>query len=317
MAKLRLFPEIEPYKKGYLKVGGGHRLYYELCGNPEGKPLLVVHGGPGAGCTPKHRREFNPKVWNIILLDQRGAGRSKPVTSIKQNTTWHLVDDIKKLLEKLKIDKIFLRGGSWGSTLSLAYAITYPETVTGMLISGIFLSTKEEMDYFMKGGNSTHFPEAWERFISMVPKKERANADRAYFKRITGRNRKKAREYAFEYAYYEFSLLKMNTTEKEIRKKLKDINYLAFAKIESYYLMNKCFLKENWIIKNAKKIENIPLTIIHGRHDTVTIPKAAYNLHKAIPKSRLFFTQGSHASSEPDTRKRFLKEMKRFEMIIK
>lgn len=317
-----LFPKIRPYRHGYLYVGDGHELYYELCGNPNGKPVLFVHGGPGAGCSKGSRRYFNPKKWNIILFDQRGAGRSKPFCSTKANTTWKLVGDIRKVLQFLGVKRAFLFGGSWGSTLSLAYAIKYPKTVTGMLLRGVFLGREKDIAYTYGGGAEEYFPEAWERFVSKVPNHFRSGKKGVidyYVKMMRSRNRKLAGKYAFEFAYYELSLIKLNMPDKAVRKDLKGFSYRSMGVIESYYMKHNCFLPDNYILKNAGKIRRlkIPVSIVQGRYDVLCPPMQAWLLHKALPKSRIHFATAGHASSEPKIQSRLVEEMKRFSKIIR
>ncbi len=319
---MELFPKIRPYRHGYLDVGDGHSLYYELCGNPKAKPVLFIHGGPGQGCSPNSRRFFNPKKWNIILFDQRGAGRSKPFASTKANTTWKLVSDIRKLLQFLKIGKVFLFGGSWGSTLSLVYAIKHPETVTGILLRGVFLGRKWDMYYTFGGGAEEYFPDSWERFASKVPKGIRGNSSklmRYYYQKMLSKNKAVARKYAFEWSRYELSMLKLSMPEKAIKAVMKEYNYISLATLECHYMVNKCFLPENYILKNAHRISSrkIPVSIVQGRYDILCPPIQAWLLHKAIPKSKLVLLPGGHGSSEVGVKEMLVGEMKRMESIVR
>ncbi len=307
----KLYPKIKPYKTGYLDVGGGHSLYYELCGNPKGKPVLFLHGGPGAGCRESDRQFFNPKKFNAILFDQRGAGRSKPFASLKNNTTQNLAGDVKKLLKHLKIDKVFLFGGSWGSTLALAYATKHPKTVAGMLLRGIFLASSEDISYFLEKSAKEMCPEARERLLSIVPKKHQKHVEAYYFRQMRSKNKKTKKTFAFEWTFYESRISRLKSDEKKIRKKLKKWNYKACALIESYYMAKKCFLKENQLLKNAHKLSGIPTTIVHGRYDLVCPPKAAYGLHKKIKQSKLIYTIAGHTASEKETQETLIKEMNR------
>src|SRR3989344_2945767 len=231
-----VYKNIKVYKMGYLDVGESNKIYYELSGNPKGNPVISIHGGPGGGFSRNDKRFFNPKWFNIITFDQRGAGKSRPFASIKNNTTFRLADDIKKLLEHLRINKIILFGGSWGSTLGLVYAIKYPETVKAVVIRGIFLGNKEENDYLIYNAKDT-YSEAW--------------------------------------AEYEFSVSKLVSNEKKVRELLKKIKYEAFSKIELHYLINNCFLPKDFILKNAYRLRSIPITIVHGRYDNVCPPISA------------------------------------------
>lgn len=312
MIHMGLFPKIKPYRNGYLRVSRVHRIYYELCGNQHKLPVLFVHGGPGAGCSENDRRFFNPKKFNTILFDQRGANRSKPFASIQENTTWHLIKDMEKILNLLGIKKVFLFGGSWGSTLSLAFAINYPERVSGMLLRGIFIPSKEDTEHFLKGGTEKFFPEAWQRFISIIPKKHRNDPAKYYLRQMTTGSRKKRKKHAFEWAFYEISLLRLNIPEKEVLEKMKSFPYEAMSVLESYYLSNNCFLPKDYILKNAKKIAEIPTAIVHGRYDMICIPKAAYLLHKSLPKSKLYFVTGGHGSGEQAIKEKLVEEMNKY-----
>lgn len=315
----KLFPKIRPYRHGYLNVGDGHKLYYELCGNPKGKPVLYVHGGPGAGCSEKDRRFFNPKVWNIILFDQRGANRSKPFASLHANTTWKLVSDMRQLLRFLNISKVFLFGGSWGSTLSLVYAINYPETVTGMLLRGIFLGRKADIKYTYGGGAEAYFPDAWERFVSKVPQRCRNDVIGYYVKQMQSKNGRISNKFAFEFAYYELSLYKLRMTHRDIMRSLKGFPYKSLAAVEAYYSKNNFFLPKNYILGNIGKLNKlkIPITIVNGRYDMLCPPHQAWQLHKALPKSKLFFTISGHARSDANMQEKLLEEMGRMGRIVR
>lgn len=322
MKLVKLFPKIRPYRHGYFNVGDGHKLYYELCGNPKGKPVLFVHGGPGAGCSGKDRRFFNPKVWNIILFDQRGANRSKPFGSLKANTTWKLVSDMRQLLRFLNISKVFLFGGSWGSTLSLVYAIKHPETVTGMLLRGVFLGRKKDIMYTYGGGAEDYFPEAWERFVSHVPPRHRSDVIGYYVRQMQSKNRKISNKFAFEFTYYELSLLKLNMTHRDVMKIIGKARshpwHKSMALTEAYYMKNSCFLPENYILKNISRIRKsgIPVAIVQGRYDMLCPPAQAWLLHKAIPKSRLVFAVSGHSSSDPPLTAKLVEEMRRMERLV-
>jgi proline iminopeptidase len=305
------FKNIKIYDKGYLDVGKGHSIYYELSGNPKGKPVLFVHGGPGGGFSSNDKRYFNPKLFNIITFDQRGSGKSKPFASIKNNITNDLVDDIKKLLDFFGIKKAYLFGGSWGSTLCLVYAIKYPETVLGMVIRGIFLGTKEENDYFVYDARSS-FPEEWEKMISLVPNKNRNNILKYYYKMMRSKNKNIRNKYRLAWATYEFSVSKLIFSEKKLKEIFKEINFESFSLIELHYLVNNCFLPKHYILKNAYKLNGISTVIVQGRYDNVCNPYMAYLLHKRIPKSKLYYTLAGHASSDPETEKVLIREINRF-----
>lgn len=302
-----LYPSRKPYQQGYIGVGQGHRLYYALYGNPKGVPVLFVHGGPGSGCGERAHRFFNPKRFNILALDQRGAGKSKPYASITANTTQHLVKDIKAFLDFLGIKKTYLFGGSWGSCLSLCYAIRYPRTVLGMVLRGIYLGTKQENDYLFKGGPAIHFPDVWERFISVVPQRQRSNLLGFYWRKMNSRNPRTATRFCRAWALYELSMLQLEYDPKKVLKETKGKNLNAFARIEAWYIKNNAFLTPHYIMRNARKLRAIPAAIIHGRYDVVCTPRVAYQLHKALPGSTLSFVTGGHSAKDPAVREGMMK----------
>ncbi|MFH1209678.1 MAG: prolyl aminopeptidase [archaeon] len=306
------------YKRGYLKVSKIHSLYYELYGNPKGKPVLFLHGGPGGGFSERDKRFFNPRVYKLILFDQRGSGRSKPFASLKENTTFDLVEDIKKLLTFLKIKKTFLFGGSWGSTLALVYAIKYPKTVSGMLLRGIFLCSKNDIKHYFGGDIKNFFPEVWERFVSNVPKQYRneKGIPSYYLKMMNSKDKKVKEKYTFEWAFYEMSILKLKTKEEKILKLMKEFSYKSLAPLEAYYLKNNCFIHNNYILNNCNKISSIPVSIIHGRYDFVCPAINAFNLHSRLKNSKLYIVCAGHSSSEREIEKKLISEMKRFSKII-
>ncbi len=309
---MKLFPRIKPYRHGYLNVGQGHSLYYELCGSPNGKPVLYIHGGPGGGCSENSRRFFNPKVWNIILFDQRGAGRSRPFCSTKANTTGKLVEDMRKLLRFLKIRKAFLFGGSWGSTLALVYAIKYPGTVTGMLLRGVFLSRDQDVRSTYEDAG-LYFPDKLEHLKLLVPKSCREDSKKMmayYLRKMRSKNARIAKKYAFEWAYYEMSMLKLKMPQMEILRSLKENNFRSLAIMEAYYLKNNCFLPENYILKNAHRLK-MTVSIVQGRYDTICPPIQAWLLHKALPRSKLVFTISGHGSGDPQLQSRLVEEMQK------
>lgn len=302
----------KPYKTGFLEVSDGNRLYYELCGNPNGKPVLFVHGGPGAGFHESVKEFFNPEVWNIILYEQRGAGRSTPFATLENNTTQKLVEDINVLLRFFSIEKTFLFGGSWGSTLSLVYAITYPKTVTGLVLRGIWLATKEDRNHYSNGGVEKFYPEVWERFINLVPYKKRNKADEYYLTQMNSADNDIKEKYTYEWAYYETSLLRLRSNHTQVKQDMSEFNYHSLAPLEAYYISNNCFIPENFIIDNAGKLSGIPTTIVHGRYDLICPPINAYYLHKAIKDSKLIYTIAGHAGNDEENKKVLIEEMERF-----
>lgn len=317
---VELYPSIRPHKKYTLNTGDGHKVYFEECGNPNGLPVLFFHGGPGAGCSPKDRRYFDPKKYRVILFDQRGCGRSRPISKLEHNTTWHLVKDAKCILDKLKIQEVILFGGSWGSTMALAFAIAYPETVLGMVLRGIFLGEPSEIDYSENGLIAQHFPEAWERFASVLPMNERNNPLEGYYKRIVAEpvSPVRTRKLAHEWTRYEDIHLRLTSLPPERLEK--EFNKYSWSEIRScaileiYYLRNGCFfVGNNFILKNTGEIPNVPISIIHGKYDVICPPRNAYRLENALATSghnqvRTFFTFAGHSKSDPENQKRLLLE---------
>lgn len=305
----KLFPPIKPYNSGYIAVGDGHEIYYEECGNPNGVPVLYLHGGPGAGCNEDARRFFDPKKCCIILFDQRGSGRSKPYASTYANTTQHLIEDTHKLLDRLGKKKVLLFGGSWGSTLALVYAINWPETVLAMVLRGIFLSEQREVRDYFEGISNSHFPEIWERFISHVPTDARQNPSDYYLAQMTSGNLKLCRKYAYEWAYYESARLNLEPkSEQELEKEIKSDPYMSLAILEAHYIRNLCFLEDGYILKNAHRIPRVPISVIHGRYDDVCQVESAIRLHRALPTSKLHIVVAGHSRNDPEIIKKLVSE---------
>lgn len=302
------------FDKGYVGVGNGHELYYERYGNPDGVPIVFVHGGPGAGFTAKHRKFFNKHIHNVLFYDQRGAGKSRPFASIKNNTTWKLVEDMKRLIKHCFGDKkVYLMGGSWGSTLSLVYAIKHPETVKGIVLRGIYLATKEENDHYTGGGVESFFPDVWERFTKLVPAEYKKDPTKYFSKQMTYGSKKQKAKFTYEWTFYELSIAKLNYSFEKAKKMMKKEKHLAAAMspLETYYISNNCFLKKDFIMKNIGKIRHLPVSIINGRYDMICPPISAYRLHKALPKSKLFLTTAGHLMSEPANHSMLAKEVRR------
>jgi len=299
--KRRLFPSIEPFNSGWLKVPGGHDIYFEECGTPSGKPALMVHGGPGGGCNPAMRRYHDPARYRIVLFDQRGCGRSTPYASLEENTTWDLVADMERLRNHLGIEAWQLCGGSWGSTLSLAYAETHPGRVTSLVLRGIFLLRKAELDWFYQEGCSWIFPEAFERYLAAIPLAERASMIEAYHRRLTSSDRATQLAAARAWSIWEGTTLSLLPDRERIQKFGNESYALAFARIECHYFINKGFFRsDNQLIENAGRIAQVPGTIIHGRYDVVTPVKNAWDLAKAWPQAELrIVPDAGHAMTEP------------------
>lgn len=295
------YPEIEPYTAGFLKVSDLHTIYYEECGNPKGKPVLIVHGGPGGGCNPAMRRTHDPEAYRIILVDQRGCGRSTPHAELRENTTWDLVADFEKLREKLGIERWQLCGGSWGSTLSLAYAETHPERITEIILRGVFMLRRWELDWFYQQGTDALFPDAWEGYLAPIPEEERGNLMAAYYKRLTGDNEAEKLACARAWSTWEGTTLSLLPDAERQARFGEDLFAIAFARIECHYFMNKGFFeRDDQLLANAHKLKDIPGVIIHGRYDVVTPLKNAWDLKKAWPEAELHIIQDAgHTATEP------------------
>ncbi len=295
-----LYPEIEPYHTDMLSVSDIHTLYFEEAGNPEGRPVVFLHGGPGGGCQASYRRYFDPKKWRIILFDQRGCGRSTPFAELKENTTWDLVEDIEKLRNHLGIDKWAVFGGSWGSTLSLAYAITHPEKVDSLFLRGIFMLREKEINWFYQDGASYIYPDAWEHYLAPIPEKERGNLVEAFYKRLTDEDPKVRSEAARAWSVWEGSTSKLIQDENMMDHFGDDHFAEAFARIECHYFTNKGFFEcDDFLLKNVSKIRNIPAIIVQGRYDVVCPATSAWDLHKAWPEAEFHLVaDAGHSLSE-------------------
>ena len=294
------YPEIEPYETGMLDVGDGHRVYWELCGNPNGKPVVFLHGGPGGGCTPTQRRLFDPEKYRILLFDQRGCGRSTPYASLEANTTWHLVTDIERLRTMIGVDKWMVFGGSWGSTLALAYAETHPERVTELVLRGIFTLRRSELLWYYQEGASWLFPDKWEGFLAPIPEEERGDLMAAYRRRLTDPDPAVQAQAARAWSLWEGETITL-LHNQEYSDQFGDEHYaVAFARIENHYFVNEGWFEEGQLIRNAHRLKGIPGVIIQGRYDIATPPKTAWDLHKAWPEAEFIMVpDAGHAVSEP------------------
>ncbi|MBF9233736.1 prolyl aminopeptidase [Microvirga alba] len=294
------YPEIEPYDHGMLDVGDGHHVYWELCGNPNGKPVVFLHGGPGGGCSPTQRRLFNPEKYRILLFDQRGCGHSTPYASLEANTTWHLVADIERLRAMIGVDKWMVFGGSWGSTLALAYAETHPERVSELVVRGIFTLRRAELLWYYQEGASWMFPDKWERYLAPIPVEERGDMMAAYRKRLTHPDPAVQREAAKAWSLWEGETITLLPSQDYSTQFGEEHYALAFARIENHYFVNEGFFEEGQLIRNADRLKNIPGVIIQGRYDVATPPKTAWDLHKAWPEAKFIMVpDAGHAVSEP------------------
>jgi len=294
-----LYPPIHENRHFYLKVDDIHEIYVEECGNETGIPVIFLHGGPGAGCELYHRQLFDPEKYRIILFDQRGCGRSHPHAELSNNTTQHLISDMEKIREKLAIEKWVVAGGSWGSTLALAYAETHPENVSGLIVRGIFLCTPQEIHWFYQEGASLIFPDYWEDFLAPIPENERDNLLAAYHARLTGDNEIARMGAAKAWSLWEARTATLLPSSSVLDHFSDPRNALSIARIETHYFMHNGFLEDNQLLNNIDKIENIPGYIIHGRYDMICPIKQAYDLHNAWHNSELYVVQGAgHSASE-------------------
>ena len=309
----KLFPAIEPYDTGFLKKGK-HKIYYEQCGNPKGKPAIFLHGGPGGGCGSLSRRFFNPKKYRIILFDQRGCGRSKPHTCLEDNTTWHLIEDIESIREILDIKKWLVFGGSWGSTLAIAYAQKHPKNVSQLVLRGIFMLRQKELQWFYQYGASEMYPEDWQGFLKEIPENERDNLIEAYRKIFYGDDEEKKLSAAKAWSKWEASCSFINYNPDAVKDSLNAEFALAFALIENHYFVNKGFLdNENQLLENIDIIRNIPAVIIQGRYDVVCPPTTAYELHSKWPESELVIAPFSgHSAFEKEITHELIKATNKF-----
>ena len=293
-----LFPRIEPYNTGWLKVSDLHTLYYEETGHPTGIPVVFLHGGPGVGAQPIFRRFFDPQRFRVILFSQRGAGRSTPSGELRENNTWELVEDIERLRMKLGIERWFVFGGSWGSTLALTYAQLHPERVRGLVLRGIFLGRRVELQWEYVDGASRIFPEAWQVFVDHIPVEERLNLPVAYYKRLTSPNRDIQMKAANHWYDWEESIIRLLPRESA---RMEEDDLLAFARIECHYMVNNLFFPEDdYLLKNIDKIAHIPCWIAQGRYDVICPVKSAYELSLVYPAAELHIVpDAGHSIAEP------------------
>ena len=283
-----MYDPIEPFDTGMLPVSSIHTLYYEQCGNPQGKPAVFLHGGPGGGLSPDYRRFFDPAVYRAVLFDQRGSGKSTPYAELEENTTWDLVADIERLREHLGIDRWVVFGGSWGSTLALAYAETHPERVKALVLRGIFLVRKRELEWFYQDGADAVFPDFYEDYVDFIPEEERGDLMRAYYSRLTSDDESVRFEAARRWSIWEGSTSKLFPDPNLIEMFSAPDKAVALARIECHYFLNNCFFdSENYLLENVGKIRHIPTVIVQGRYDMVCPAMSAWALHRAFPESEL------------------------------
>ncbi len=295
-----LYPEIGHNHEYFLEVGQGHTLYVEECGNPNGIPVLFVHGGPGGGCGPVHRRFFNPELYRIILFDQRGCGRSTPHAALEHNTTQNLVADMERIREFFSIEQWLLFGGSWGSTLSLLYAEAHPERMLGLILRGIFLCRDEDVHWFYQQGASALFPDYWQDYLEPIPEDEQEDLLKAYYQRLTSDNQLAQMQAAKAWSIWEGRCSTL-TPNPSVVDHFGDPHFaLAMARIEAHYFINKAFLQPNQILQDADKLSDIPITIVHGRYDVVCPLEQAWALQQAAPHAELHIVrEAGHSAMEP------------------
>lgn len=300
-----LYPPIEPYDSGLLDVGHGDRVYWEVCGNPDGKPVVMLHGGPGGGCSPGHRRQFDPAAYRIVLFDQRNCGRSlpsasDPSVSLEHNTTWNLVADMERLREHLDIERWLVFGGSWGSALALAYAETHPERVTELVLRGIFTLRSFELYWYYQEGASLLFPDLWEDYLAPIPEDERDDLITAYHARLNDSDPAVRLPAAKAWSVWEGTTITLLPDERNIREHSGDDYAVAFSRIENHYFANGGFLEEGQLIRDVDKIRHIPCVIVQGRYDVATPAATAWDLHRAWPEAEFHLVgDAGHAYTEP------------------
>lgn len=294
-----LYPPVEPFDQRVIDMGDGHRIYVEQCGNPAGRPVLVVHGGPGGGCSPAMRRYFDPQAFRIVLFDQRGCGRSRPHASVVNNTTWHLVEDMEAIRTALGIDAWVLFGGSWGATLALIYAITHPARVSQLTLRGVFLMTRAELDWFYGGGAGAFFPEEWRRFVQAIPESERTALIDAYHRRLFSGDMAQELHFSRLWSGWENALASIGSDS--MGGDSPGDYARAFARLENHYFRNGGFLDhDGWILAQRPRIEHLPAVIVQGRYDMICPPAAAYRLANGWQKAHLRMVPlAGHALSEP------------------
>jgi len=296
-----LYPEIEPYDSGMLKVSDLHTIYYEQSGNPNGKPVVFLHGGPGGGTNPKCRRFFDPAVYRIVLFDQRGCGKSTPHAELKDNTTWHLVNDIERIRDHLGIDRWQVFGGSWGSTLALAYAQTHPDRVTELVLRGIFMLRRWELEWFYQKGCDALYPDAWESYLHAIPEVERGDLMSAYYRRLTSSDPQVRVNAARAWSVWEGATSYLWQDTAHIESSGEDEFALAFARIECHYFVHGGFFEhDDQLLRNVSRIRHIPAVIVQGRYDVVCPMRSAWDLHRAWPEADLRVVQDAgHSAFEP------------------
>jgi proline iminopeptidase len=306
-----LFPKIEPFDDGYLEVSNLHTIHYEQSGNPHGKPVIFLHGGPGGGIETVYRSYFNPEKWRVIIFDQRGCGKSTPHAELRENTTWDLVDDIEKIRNHLNIDTWDVFGGSWGSTLALSYAVTHPQNCKNLILRGIFLLRKSEINWFYQEGASFIFPDEWESFLAPIPVKERDNLVKSYYAQLTSEDTALRQKAARAWATWEGRTCKLLQNEQSLHQYDNTKVAEAFSRIECHYFINKGFFEsDGWLLKQIDKIRHIPAYIVQGRYDVVCPMRTAWDLHNVWPEAKFdIIPDSGHSMLEPGIRSKLMEIM--------
>ena len=296
-----MYPPLEPYQSGWLDTGDGHQLYWELCGNPDGLPAVFLHGGPGAGSPPAARRLFDPERFRLLVFDQRGSGRSRPHASLDKNETWDLVRDIETLRCSIGVERWLVFGGSWGSTLALAYGETHPQRVSGLILRGVFTGRQSEIDWIYGGGAGWIFPEAWEEFLGALDANERTNPVAAYYRRLNDPHGATREAAAIAWSKWESRIVQLANTDEVAESYAQPEFAVALALIEAHYMVHRAWLEEGQLLRNADRLAAIPGIIVQGRYDICTPPRSAWELHRAWPRSKLVMVQAGHRFDEPET----------------
>jgi len=309
-----LYPPIAPYETGRLAVSARHELYYEVSGNPQGKPVVILHGGPGGGSQPFYRQYFDPDRWQIVMFDQRGCGRSTPHAELRENTTWDLVADIEKLRSWLGIDQWVVFGGSWGSTLALAYSETHPDRCLGLILRGIFMLRRKELRWFYQEGTSYIFPDAWQAYVDVIPPAERHDMIAAYYRRLTSDDAAVRSQAAKAWSVWEASTSRLIPDPEMMARFAREEFADAFARIECHYFVNGGFFEpEDQLLQQVDRIRHLPAVIVQGRYDVVCPMISAWELHQAWPESELIIVpDAGHSMSEPGIRSALIDASDRF-----
>ena len=295
-----LYPPLQPFRTGMLDTGDGHQIYWELCGNPDGRPAVFLHGGPGSGCSPDHRRLFDPTKYCVLLFDQRGCGRSLPVASLENNTTWHLVGDMERLRQMLGAERWLVFGGSWGSTLALAYAQRHTERVSALVVRGIFTLRRQEVQWYYQEGASRIFPDLWEAFLAPIPPAERHDLVAAYHRRLTGSDPMAQLACARAWSLWEGQTIRLLPDAANAAKHAQDAFALAFARIENHYFTHGGWMDEGQLLRDAGRLADVPGVIVQGRYDVCTPADTAWALHRAWPQAEFHLVpDAGHAFNEP------------------